>query len=167
MSIHIGPLERQHAGEVLTVQRAAYLIEAKRYAMWELPPLVETVEEIEHHISSGMPAVGAWLGHRLVGSVRGKVDGERMEVARLSVAPDMGGRGIGRKLLEAMTALTPDSVEVVWLFTGGESANSLALYESAGFVRVSELQDDFGIRVTLEKKVTSRSVRRHGSLAGF
>ena len=152
MNVHIGPLGVEHAGEVLTVQKAAYVSEAKRYAMWELPPLTETLDEIRLHIESGLPAIGAWAGHRLVGSVRGKVDGERMEVARLSVAPDMGGRGIGRRLLEAVTAAAPEGVRVVWLFTGGDSAQSLGLYESAGFTRVDERQDDFGIRVTLEKK---------------
>lgn len=142
-----------HAGELLTVQKAAYVSEARRYAMWELPPLTETLDEIKAAIESGMPALGAWRGHRLVGSVRGKVDGERMEVARLSVAPDMGGRGIGRQLLRGVAEAAPPGVRIVWLFTGGESAGSLGLYESEGFVRVDERQDDFGIRVTLEKKV--------------
>ncbi len=153
MSVHIGPLEPHHAGEVLTVQRAAYIGEARRYGMWDLPPLTEMLEEIVKHIESGMPALGAWDGHRLVGSVRGKVDGERMEVARLSVAPDVTGRGVGRKLLHAVTQAAPHTTSTVWLFTGGESANSLWLYESAGFVRVDERKDDFGIRVTLEKTV--------------
>jgi ribosomal protein S18 acetylase RimI-like enzyme len=154
VSVHIGPLEPRHAGELLTVQLAAYVSEAKRYRMWELPPLVETLDEIIRHIESGMPALGAWDGPRLVGSVRGRVDGDRMEVVRLSVAPDMGGRGIGRRLLARVTESAPEHVRTVWLFTGGESAQSLRLYETSGFTRVDERQDDFGIRVTLEKKVT-------------
>lgn len=165
MNVHIGPLRTEHAGEVLTVQRAAYLEEARRYQAWELPPLVETVEQIRKHIESGMPALGAWDGHRLVGSVRGKVDGDRMEVARLAVAPDVRGRGIGRRLLEAVTAHARGTA---WLFTGAESAENVRLYESAGFVQVGEHLDVVGIRcVTLEKKVISRSGRGHGSLAGF
>ncbi|PWK86487.1 acetyltransferase (GNAT) family protein [Lentzea atacamensis] len=167
MNIHLGPLRPVHAGELLTVQKAAYVSEARRYAMWELPPLIETLDEINRHIESGMPAIGAWDGHRLVGSVRGNVAGERMEVARLSVAPDMGGRGIGRRLLREITEAAPADVRVVWLFTGGESAGSLGLYESEGFVRVDERQDDFGIRVTLEKTVIRRSAARHETLAGF
>jgi ribosomal protein S18 acetylase RimI-like enzyme len=155
MSIHVAPLSVAHAGEVMTVQRAAYLAEARRYAAWDLPPLVEALGRIEDHITAGLPALGAFDGHRLVGSVRGNVDGDRMEVARLSVAPDQQGRGIGRRLLDAVVDATPHGVDVLWLFTGARSEENLRLYESAGFHRVSERVDGLGITlVTLERKVT-------------
>ncbi|SMD23125.1 GNAT family N-acetyltransferase [Lentzea albidocapillata] len=154
MNVHIGPLTGGHAGEVMTVQRAAYLAEARRYGAWDLPPLVETLDEIRRHLGDGMPAFGAFDGARLVGSVRSRVDGERMEVARLAVAPDVQGGGVGRKLLEAISERAPAEVRVVWLFTGAESDGNIGFYESAGFVRVSEHLDAVGIRcVTLELKV--------------
>ena len=102
----------------------------------------------------GTPAFGAFDGARLVGSVRSRVDGERMEVARLAVAPDVQGGGVGRRLLEAVSTRVPVDVRVVWLFTGAESDGNLSFYESAGFVRVGEHLDAVGIRcVTLEQKV--------------
>ncbi|WP_158102909.1 GNAT family N-acetyltransferase [Lentzea kentuckyensis] len=154
MNVHIGPLAPRHAGEVLTIQRAAYLQEARRYGAWDLPPLVETLDEIRDHLNSGTPAFGAFDGTRLIGSVRSRVDGERMEVARLAVAPDVQGGGVGRRLLEAISTQVPEEVRVVWLFTGAESDGNLSFYESAGFVRVGEHLDAVGIRcVTLEQKV--------------
>ena len=154
MSVHIRPLTVTQAGELLTVQRAAYLVEARRYGAWDLPPLVETLDEIRNHLAQGTPAFGAFDGTRLIGSVRSRVDGERMEVARLAVAPDVQGGGVGRRLLEAISTRTPEEVRVVWLFTGAESDENLGFYESAGFVRVSEHLDAVGIRcVTLEQKV--------------
>lgn len=153
MNVHIGPLKSEHAGEVMTIQRAAYLQEARRYGAWDLPPLVETLDEIREHLEDGTPALGAFDGQRLVGSVRSRVDGERMEVARLSVAPDVQGAGAGRKLLQAIGEHAPEAVKVVWLFTGAESDGNIAFYESAGFVRVSEHLDAVGIRcVTLEQR---------------
>ncbi|MET9226570.1 GNAT family N-acetyltransferase [Lentzea sp. NPDC003310] len=153
MNVHIGPLTPAHAGEVMTVQRAAYLAEARRYGAWDLPPLVETLEAIQAHLSDGTPALGAFDGTRLVGSVRSRVEGERMEVARLAVAPDVQGGGVGRRLLEAIGERAPESVSVVWLFTGAESDGNIGFYESAGFVRVHEHLDAVGIRcVTLERK---------------
>ncbi|WP_090013063.1 GNAT family N-acetyltransferase [Lentzea albidocapillata] len=138
----------------MTVQRAAYLDEARRYGAWDLPPLVETLDEIRRHLGDGTPAFGAFDGARLVGSVRSRVDGERMEVARLAVAPDVQGGGVGRRLLEAISERAPAQVRVVWLFTGAESDGNIGFYESAGFVRVSEHLDAVGIRcVTLEQKV--------------
>ncbi|MCX2952603.1 GNAT family N-acetyltransferase [Lentzea sp. NEAU-D7] len=154
MNVHIGPLTRGHAGEVMTIQRAAYLAEARRYGAWDLPPLVETLGEIRRHLGDGTPAFGAFDGARLVGSVRSRLDGERMEVARLAVAPDVQGGGVGRRLLEAISGRAPADVRVVWLFTGAESDGNIRFYESAGFVRVSEHLDAVGIRcVTLEQKV--------------
>lgn len=157
MSVHIGALTPQHAGEVMTVQRAAYLQEARRYGAWDLPPLVETLDEIRRHLADGTPAVGAFDGARLIGSVRSRVDGDRMEVARLSVAPDVQGGGVGRLLLRAISERTPEEVRVVWLFTGAESDGNIRFYESAGFVRVSEHLDAVGIRcVTLEHELEER-----------
>jgi ribosomal protein S18 acetylase RimI-like enzyme len=154
VTVHIGPITREHAGEVMTVQRAAYLQEARRYGAWDLPPLVETLDEIRAHLSDGTPALGAFDGTRLVGSVRSRIDGDRMEVARLAVAPDVQGGGVGRRLLQHITAQAPGEIEVVWLFTGAESDENLRFYESAGFVRTSEHLDAVGIRcVTLEQKV--------------
>ena len=154
MNVHIGPIGAEHAGQVLTIQRAAYLAEARRYGAWDLPPLVETLEEIKKHLEDGTPAFGAFDGPRLVGSVRSRIDGERMEVARLAVAPDVQGGGVGRRLLEAISAQVPDHVRVVWLFTGAQSDENLRFYESAGFVRTREHLDAVGIRcVTLEQKV--------------
>ena len=154
MTVHIGGLTEGHAGEVMTVQRAAYLAEARRYGAWDLPPLVETLEEIRRHLTDGTPALGAFDGPRLVGSVRSRVDGDRMEVARLSVAPDVQGGGVGRRLLEAISGRAPEAVRVVWLFTGAESDANIRFYESAGFVRAGGHLDATGIAcVTLEQKV--------------
>ncbi|MFS8095544.1 GNAT family N-acetyltransferase [Lentzea alba] len=154
MNVHIGPLHPMHAGEVLTIQRAAYLDEARRYGAWDLPPLKETFDEIKAHLEESTPALGAFYGQRLIGSVRSRVEGDRMEVSRLAVAPDVQGAGIGRRLLQAITAHAPLDVRVVWLFTGAESDENLRFYESAGFVRAGERIDAVGIRcVTLEQKV--------------
>ncbi|HEX8870496.1 MAG TPA: GNAT family N-acetyltransferase, partial [Lentzea sp.] len=110
MTVHIGPITPERAGEIMTVQRAAYLDEARRYGAWDLPPLVETLQEIKNHLGDGTPALGAFDGHRLIGSVRSRVDQDRMEVARLSVAPDFQGAGVGRRLLEAISTLAPGHV---------------------------------------------------------
>ncbi|MET9629972.1 GNAT family N-acetyltransferase [Lentzea sp. NPDC006480] len=155
MNVHIGPITAEHAGEVLTIQRAAYLEEARRYGAWDLPPLVETLDEITRHLKDGTPALGAFDGPRLIGSVRSRIEHDRMEIARLSVAPDIQGAGVGRRLLEGISTLAPAEVRVVWLFTGAQSDGNLRFYESAGFVRTREHEDAVGIRcVTLEQKVT-------------
>jgi GNAT superfamily N-acetyltransferase len=152
VTIHIGPLGDEHAGAALTVQRAAYVTEAQHYNAPHIPPLTETLAELRADLASGVLALAAWDGTRLVGSVRGRVDGDRMEVARFSVAPDQQGRGVGRALLAAVEQAAPPRVRTFWLITGIDSADNLRLYGKAGYAIVGETVDSAGVTlVVLEK----------------
>ncbi|GAA3041808.1 GNAT family N-acetyltransferase [Actinokineospora globicatena] len=148
MTFRLAPLLPDHVGEALTVQRAAYVSEAQRYTQPLIPPLVETVAEFQADLRV---AIGAWVGHRLVGSVRGRVDGTRMEVARFSVAPDHQGTGVGRALLAGVEAAAPPEVTVFWLITGADSHDNQRLYGRAGYVAVGE-RTALGIRLLVMEK---------------
>lgn len=129
--LQLRPMVAADAGEVLTVQRAAFLLEAQLYGDPFLPPLVETVEQIAH-LDADRRGFVAVVEGRIVGSVRVRVDGRRLHLGRLAVAPDQQGRGIGAALLAvAETAAPADEVR---LFTGHLSAGNLRLYERAGYV---------------------------------
>lgn len=146
--LRIGIPAPGHAGEMLTVQRAAYVTEAQRYDAPGIPPLRETVEEIRADLTAlgpGLVARAAWLGPRLVGSVRGRVDGTTMEVVRFTVAPDVQGGGIGRGLIEALHAAAPVGVLSFWLVTGGRSDDNLRFYGAAGYHVVGTVVDDAGV----------------------
>ncbi len=153
-TMRIAPLRPSDAGEVLTVQRAAYVTEAQRYAAPNIPPLRETLEELRSDL--GRPdaiAVGAWLGARLVGSVRGRVAGAAMEVARLSVAPDVQGRGVGRALLAAVHAAAPAAVTATWLVTGAASEDNQRLYAAAGYRATTTVRDAAGVELVRMQRV--------------
>lgn len=157
MTIHIGPVDPLHAGELMTVQRAAYVAEARQNGVLSIPPLEETLDEIRASLALGL-AFGAWIGPRLVGSVRASVDGSRMLISRLSVAPDMQGQGIGRALLEAVSTARPDDVDLLWLVTGARSDGNVRMYVKAGFVQTRTGVDEMNVPIVfLEKKVISRS----------
>jgi GNAT superfamily N-acetyltransferase len=70
---------------------------------------------------------------RLIGSVRGKLEGTVWEIGRLMVAPDLAGRGLGRWLLRFTEEQAPNSVTSFALFTGKRSTRNIAIYERAGF----------------------------------
>ena len=156
-SVHIGPLRPAHGGEALTVQLAAYVTEAQRYGKPDLPPLLESLDALRADLASGTQAFGAWLGERLVGSVRGRPDGDRMQVSRLAVAPDVQRLGIGGRLLAALEAAAPREVHTFWLVTGARSDGPLALYDRAGYTVVGQDHDAAGVELAvLEKPARAR-----------
>lgn len=155
MTIRIDRAASEHAGEIMTVQRAAYVDEARQNDVQVIPPLVETLDEIAGDLGF---AFAAWDGPRLVGSIRGHLDGDRLKIARLSVAPDMQGRGIGKRLLAALVDARPDEVRLLWLVTGARSEANIRLYTNAGFVRTGTGFDEMNVPIVfLEQKVISRS----------
>ena len=124
----------EDAGELLTLRRAAFVTEAQAYGDPNIPPLTQTLAELrEDIVAKGIITLGAWSGHRLVGSVRVELEGLKATLGRLAVAPDMQGRGIGTQMMFAVLPLLPDAVEEIWVFTGRDSKQNIALYENQGY----------------------------------
>nr|WP_062330216.1 GNAT family N-acetyltransferase [Herbidospora sakaeratensis] len=141
------------AGEILTLQRAAYVSEAQLYGDPFIAPLVESLEQLRKAVESAV-LLKAVDGGRVVGAVRGLVAdvtpgttaGRVCVVGRLVVAPDRQGEGVGTALLEALhervAAEHPD-VHAFDLFTGHLSDANLRLYKRLGYgeTRRERLQD--------------------------
>ncbi|WP_406067481.1 GNAT family N-acetyltransferase [Micromonospora sp. NBC_01638] len=144
------------AGEILTVQWAAYLSEAQHYSDPFLPPLTETLDEVAAVLAGPTIVLAARLGHRLVGSVRAHLDGDIAHVGRLSVAPDQQGRGVGARLLAAIEEACSGRVARFTLFTGAGSARNLQLYQRHGYRIVAHRPDPNGNPLAvLEKSAVS------------
>jgi GNAT superfamily N-acetyltransferase len=149
----------QEAGEILTLQRAAYVSEAQLYGDVRLPALTQTLDDLRTEIGRSL-CLKATIDGRLVGAVRARVDGEVMHIGRLIVAPDLQGRGIGTLLLRTVEGRAPDGVRRLALFTGHLSAANLRLYEHHGYVetRRESLGPDV-VLVHLEKSIASARPR--------
>lgn len=129
----IAPVVAGDAGELLTLQRAAYATEARIYGDPELPALTQTLPELQTELA----AATAWkasVGHRIVGAVRARVQGTVLHVGRLTVAPDWQGYGIGSRLLTAVESHHGAAVDTAALFTGHLSAANLAMYTRRGYL---------------------------------
>ena len=129
---------------VLSVQRAAFTVEAQLYDDPSLPPLLESRDQLIADLdrSRGLVALD---GDRVVGSVRVRMEGTSLHIARLSVAPDQQGRGLGTLLLARAESVA--AAEEALLFTGHLSASNLRLYARAGYVEQRRVRVDE--RVTL------------------
>jgi ribosomal protein S18 acetylase RimI-like enzyme len=120
------------AGEILTVQRAAYVTEAQLHGDPFLPPLVESLDQIGKMIAGSL-VLKATVGTRLAGSVRARINDRTCLVSRLSVAPDLQGRGIGRALMLALEAEVTGLADACVLFTGHLSETNLRMYRRLGY----------------------------------
>ena len=146
----------EDAGEVLTLQRAAFVQEALIYGTPDMPPLTQTLDELVHELHENLGLV-ALVGPRMVGAVRARLDGSLMLIGRLAIAPDRQGDGIGSRLLGAVEerGLRAGADEAE-LFTGSLSEANLRLYEREGYVETQRVPGDDGIeQVFLRKRLSS------------
>ncbi|MEA5362166.1 GNAT family N-acetyltransferase [Amycolatopsis sp., V23-08] len=145
--------------ELLVLQRCCWVQEAILNDTLDIPALHETLEDLRDWTKTW----SVWTlrdGHRLIGAVRARLDGDRWELGRLMVAPDFAGRGLGRRLLAHAEAQAPAEARRFVLFTGARSTRNITMYQRAGY-RLTDLPDAPGhIRgaVHLEKDVTQREI---------
>jgi ribosomal protein S18 acetylase RimI-like enzyme len=123
----------EDAGEILTLQRAAYLAEAQEYGDPFLPPLVESLDQIRKLLAGDALMLKVVIGHRIVGAVRGQFSDQTCLVGRLVVAPDQLRKGIGSTLMRALEEQVAGRVASLVLFTGHQSEGNLRLYRKLGF----------------------------------
>src|SRR5690606_24843021 len=75
--LSLAPVRPEDAGEVLTVQRAAFVSEALIYDNVNMPPLTQTLEQVRAELTENSGWV-ARLGGRLVGVLRAVEDGDAL-----------------------------------------------------------------------------------------
>ncbi|MGH3388134.1 MAG: GNAT family N-acetyltransferase [Actinomadura sp.] len=131
--IVIVPAGPEDAGEILTVQRAAYAVEAQLYGDPFIPPLVESLGQIRAQLAGDAVVLKAVLGARIVGAVRAQFSDRTCLIARLVVAPDQQGQGIGTRLMRAVEAEITGRADACMLFTGHLSDGNLRLFRRLGF----------------------------------
>ncbi len=154
--VQLLPATVEDAGEIYTLQLAAFLSEGRFYDDLTITPLAEGPEATVERLARG-GVLKAVAGTRIVGSVQLSVEGSVGHVERLMVAPDWQGRGLGSRLLRVAEQLAPAEVTSYLLDTGAESDRNLELYRRAGYRETGRKRQTEKVELVL---MTKRRRRR-------
>ena len=148
------------AAQVLAIQRAAYAQEAELVGYDAIPPLHETLDELR---SQPLEWLGAIEDGVLAGAMAITGEGRRCDIDRLVVDPPRQRRGIGRRLVGAVTHHV-----VVTVSTARDNTPAVRLYESLGFRRVGETEVEPGFwTVQFERRNDHLATSFDADVAGY
>jgi SAM-dependent methyltransferase len=136
------------AAEVLTLQHAAYRVEAELIGDDRIPPLHETLDELL--AATDLQWRGIHIDERIVAAMAVTGVGRQCDIDRLIVDPAYARQGLGRSLVEAVLHHS-----VVTVATGALNMPAKALYESLGFRVVRDLEVLPGLSITEFERTNS------------
>jgi ribosomal protein S18 acetylase RimI-like enzyme len=135
--IEVRPLDLADASvaaRVLELQRRSYEVEARLIGSDRIPPLHESLEELQ---ACGETFLGAYLEGRLAAVVSWRFDGATIDIHRLAVLPDFFRRGIGVALLRAALRSEPKALRAI-AQTGAANEPAKQLYRGEGFAELGD-----------------------------
>jgi ribosomal protein S18 acetylase RimI-like enzyme len=122
------------AAGVLELQRRSYAVEARLIGSDRIPPLHESLEELQ---GCGETFLGAYVEGRLAAVISWKFDGATIDLHRLAVLPDFFRRGIGVALLRAALRSHPQARHAI-AQTGAANEPAKQLYRGEGFAELGD-----------------------------
>jgi Ni,Fe-hydrogenase III small subunit/ribosomal protein S18 acetylase RimI-like enzyme len=124
--------EKADVPEILALQKVAYHSEAEIYGDDSLPPLQQTLPEIQADFER-MMFLKAVVNGKIIGSIRGYAEAQNAYICRAAVHPYFRQRGIGRKLVLEIENTFPPEVRRFEIYTGHRSKRNLQLYTRLGY----------------------------------
>jgi GNAT superfamily N-acetyltransferase len=162
--ISVTPAAPGDSGVLLTVQRRAFGPAAERYGRDDLPPLIETPEQVEADIRDHVVLKAVDPEGGVVGAVRGELRGECVYVGRLVVDPARQRSGVATRLMVALEECFPDA-ECFELFTGGMNEPGMGLYMKLGYSESRRERIDERLELVFMRKERSPRAPTGGSVA--
>lgn len=118
---------------VLSLQKAAFMEVAKRMNNYDIPPLLQTIQDVRADFDACIILKYTSSENQLIGSIRGNVyDGNSCHIGKLIVHPDFQNQGIGKALMYEIEKYFTSCMKFT-LFTGEETPNTLYLYTKVGY----------------------------------
>lgn len=136
--MNIRKAEKSDLQKILDLQYLAYQSEAKLFHDPDIPPLKQTLAEVESEYQRGVVLKAVDENNTIVGSVRAYYDNDSVYIGKLMVHPEKQRQGIGTQLLAAIEKEYPQ--QRYELFTSSKSIKNIELYERSGYKIFREKQ---------------------------
>lgn len=120
--------------EILALQKIAYRSQAEIYGDDSVPALGQTLEQITAEFEKTI-FIKAVVNGKIIGSIRGRLEGDVAHISRVVVHPYFQGKGLGTRLIQQVEQELGD-VRVFEAYTGHQSAQNLHLYGKLGYREV-------------------------------
>lgn len=137
---HIQISDHQIAEKVLEVQKLAYRIEADIIGFDQIPPLLETLEELK---LSKETYLAFYEGEQLAGVLSYEVNNEPkatvITICKMIVHPEHFKKGIASRLIDHLTRLDLNASEIT-VATGSKNVPAIQLYLKLGFKETHEIR---------------------------
>ena len=130
--------EKEDLQKILDLQYLAYQSEARLFDNQDIPPLKQTLADVENEYQKGMILKALDEGETIIGSVRAFCDSGTVYIGKLMVHPSKQGQGIGTKLLLEMEKQCQN--QRYELFTSSRSERNIELYKKLGYKIFDEEQ---------------------------
>ena len=137
--------------EILDLQYLAYQSEARLFNNDDIPPLKQTLVDVENEYQRGIILKALDEDKTIIGSVRAFCDNGTVYIGKLMVHPSKQGQGIGTQLLLEMEKQYPK--QRYELFTSSRSEKNIALYKKLGYKIFDEEQVTEELRFVYMEKV--------------
>jgi GNAT superfamily N-acetyltransferase len=122
----------EDAEEILALQKLAYQCQAEIYDDYTIPPLTQSIEDIEAEFENYTFLKALCDNSKIIGSVRAYLEQGTCFIGRFIVDPDFQNRGIGTSLMHEIEGCFKDAGRFE-LFTGHLSKRNLYLYKKLGY----------------------------------
>jgi ribosomal protein S18 acetylase RimI-like enzyme len=129
--VRIETASEKDAREILALQKLAYLSEARVYNDDTIPPLTQSLDQIQAEFDR-LVFLKAMRNEAIVGSVRAHMKDGTCFIGRLIVHPDLQRQGIGSRLMHQIEGCFPEARRFE-LFTGARSTGNLIFYRQLGY----------------------------------